>query len=77
QLFGPIDEEKAREAAQDSGIHDLQGLTQEQAARIKTLEDKVRGLTDSLSQATGSNEELSHHIQLQNDKIDKMQKDFA
>jgi tol-pal system protein YbgF len=77
QLFGPSDEEKAREAAQDSGIHDLQGLTQEQAARIKTLEDKVRGLTDSLSQATGSNEELSHQIQLQNDKIDKMQKDFA
>ena len=77
QLFGPSDEEKAREAAQDSGIHDLHGLTQEQAARIKTLEDKVRGLTDSLSQATGSNEELSHQIQLQNDKIDKMQKDFA
>src|SRR5438445_208041 len=77
QLFGPSDEEKAREAAQDSGIKDLQGAAQQQDARIKSLEDKVRGLTDSLSQATGSNEELSHQLQLQNDKIDKMQKDFA
>ncbi len=77
QLFGPSDEEKAREAAQDSGIHDLQGVTQQQDVRIKSLEDKVRGLTESLSAATGSNEELNHQIQLQNDKIDKMQKDFA
>jgi tol-pal system protein YbgF len=67
QLFGPSDEEKAREAAQDSGIHDLQGSAQQQDARIKGLEDKVRGLTESLSQATGSNEELSHQIQLQKD----------
>jgi tol-pal system protein YbgF len=77
QLFGPSDEEKAREAAQDSGIKDLQGTTQQQDARIKSLEDKVRGLTDSLSAATGANEELNHQIQLQNEKIDRMQKDFA
>ena len=77
QLFGPSDEEKAHEAAQDSGIHDLQGATQQQDARIRELEDKVRGLTQSLSQATGGNEELNHQIQIQNDKIDKMQKDFA
>jgi tol-pal system protein YbgF len=77
QLFGPSDEEKAREAAQDGGIHDLQGTAQQQDVRIRGLEDKVRGLTESLSQATGSNEELAHQIQLQNDKIDKMQKDFA
>src|SRR5476649_2048247 len=77
QLFGPSDEEKAREAAQDSGIKDLQGSTQQQDARIKSLEDKVRGLTDSLSAATGANEELNHQIQLQNEKIDRMQKDFA
>src|SRR5476649_1799061 len=77
QLFGPSDEEKAREAAQDSGIKDLQGTAQQQDARIKSLEDKVRGLTDSLSAATGANEELNHQIQLQNEKIDKMQKDFA
>ena len=77
QLFGPSDEEKAREAFQTNGVHDLQNLTQQQDARIKSLEDKVQGLTQSLSQATGSNEELSHQLQLQNDKIDKMQKDFA
>ena len=77
QLFGPSDEEKAREAAQDSGIHDLQGTTQQQDGRIQALEDKVRALTQSLSQATGANEDLSHQIQLLNDKIDRTQKDFA
>jgi tol-pal system protein YbgF len=77
QLFGPSDEEKAQEAAQDKGIQDLQGVTQQQDARIRELEDKVRGLTQSLSQATGANEELSHQLQLQNDKINRMEKDFA
>jgi tol-pal system protein YbgF len=77
QLFGPSDEEKAREAAQDSGIQDLKGTTQQQDARIRDLEDRVRGLTDSLSRATGTNEELTHQLQLQNEKIDKMEKDFA
>jgi len=56
QLFGPSDEEKAREAAQDSGIQELQGATQQQDARIRGLEDKVQGLTRSLSQATGLND---------------------
>jgi tol-pal system protein YbgF len=77
QIFGPSDEEKAHEAAQDSGIHDLQGTAQQHDARIRALEDKVQGLTQSLSQATGTNEELQHQIQVQNDKIDRMQKDFA
>ena len=80
QLFGPSDEEKAREAAQDQGlkdIKDLQDKTLQQDARIKSLEDKVQGLTQSLSQLTGTNEELNHQIQLENDKIDRMQKDFA
>jgi tol-pal system protein YbgF len=77
QIFGPSDEEKEHEATQDSAIHDLQNGLQQQDARIKVLEDKVRSLTDSLSQATGVNEELSHQIQLLNDKIDRMQKDFA
>jgi tol-pal system protein YbgF len=77
QIFGPSDEEKAREAAQDSGIRDLQNSLQQQDARIRVLEDKARSLTDSLSQATGVNEELSHQVQLLNDKIDRMQKDFA
>jgi len=80
QLFGPSDEEKAREAAQDQAVKDvkdLQDKTQGQDSRIRSLEDKVQGLTDSLSQATGANEELAHQIQVQNDKIDRMQKDFA
>ena len=37
QLFGPSDEEKAREAAQDSGIEDLQGTTQQQDGRIQRI----------------------------------------
>ena len=77
QLFGPSDEEKAQEAAQDKGIADLQGAQQQQDARVRGLEDKVQGLTQSLSQATGQNEELGHQIQLQNDKLDRMEKDFA
>jgi tol-pal system protein YbgF len=77
QLFGPSDEDKAREAAQDSGIRDLQGVTGQQDARLQALEDKVRTLTQSLSQATGTNEELGHQLQLSNDKMDRMEKDFA
>jgi tol-pal system protein YbgF len=77
QIFGPSDEDRAREAAQDSGIQELQGASQQQDARVRGLEDKVRGLTQSLSQATGANEELAHQIQLQNDKVDRMEKDFA
>ena len=77
QIFGPSDEDRAREAAQDSGIQNLQGATQQQDARIRGLEDKVQTLTRSLSQATGQNEELGHQIQLQNDKLDRMEKDFA
>ena len=77
QLFGPSDEEKAREAFQTNGVHDLQNTAQQQDVRIKTLEDKVQGLTQSLTQATGTNEELSHQVQIQNNKIDKIQKDFA
>jgi len=77
QIFGPSDEDRAREAAQDNGIQELQGATQQQDTRIRGLEDKVEGLTRSLSQATGRNEELGHQIQLQNDKLDRMEKDFA
>ncbi len=77
QLFGPSDEDRAREAAQDSGLQDLQGVQQQQDARIRSLEDKVQGLTQSLSRATGANEELGHQLQLQNQKIDRIEKDFA
>ena len=77
QLFGPSDEEKAREDAQDKGVEDLTAKTQQQEARIRALEDKVQGLTESLAQSTGANEELNHRIEVQNGKIDQMQKDFA
>jgi tol-pal system protein YbgF len=74
QLFGPSDEERAAVKAHEDG----QDAAIEQAnQRIRDLEDRVRGLTSSLSRATGANEELSHQVQQQNQKIDMMQKDFA
>ena len=77
QLFGPSDEQKAHAAAQDQELADLSSQARVQSDRIRDLEDKVRGLTSSLSQATGTNEELQHQIRQQDDKIDRMQKDFA
>lgn len=74
QLFGPSDEEKAQVKAHEDG----QDAAIEQAnQRIRDLEDRVRGLTSSLSRATGANEELSHQLRQQDQKIDMMQKDFA
>lgn len=74
QLFGESDEEKAarqaHEDGQDNQISQLSG-------RIQQLEDRVRGLTQSLSTATGTNEELAHQIQELRQKIDAQQKDFA
>src|ERR1700754_3993413 len=74
QLFGESDEEKAarqaHEDGQDNQISQLSG-------RVQQLEDRVRGLTQSLSSATGANEELSHQIQELRQKIDAQQKDFA
>ena len=74
QLFGESDEEKAarqaHEDGQDAQINQLGG-------RIQQLEDRVRSLTQSLSTATGNNEELAHQIQELRQKIDAQQKDFA
>jgi len=74
QLFGESDEVKAarqaHEDAQDNQISQLSG-------RVQQLEDRVRGLTQSLSTATGTNEELAHQIQDLRQKIDAQQKDFA
>jgi len=74
QLFGESDEEKAarqaHEDGQDNQISQLSG-------RVQQLEDRVRGLTQSLSNATGANEELAHQIQELRQKIDAQQKDFA
>ena len=74
QLFGPSDEEKAAVRAHEDGQDNA--ITQAND-RIRQLEDRVRGLTRSLSQATGTNEELAHQIRQQNQKVDEMQKDFA
>lgn len=74
QLFGDSDEVKAarqaHEDGQDNQINQLSG-------RVQQLEDRVRGLTQSLSNATGANEELAHQIQELRQKIDAQQKDFA
>ena len=74
QLFGESDEEKAarqaHEDGQDSQISQLSG-------RIQQQEERVRALTQSLSNATGANEELAHQIQELRQKIDAQQKDFA
>ena len=74
QLFGESDEEKAarqaHEDGQDTQINQLGG-------RVQQLEDGSGSLTESLSTATGANEELAHQIQELRQKIDAQQKDFA
>jgi tol-pal system protein YbgF len=85
QLFGPSDEELARQQAhedgQDAAIRqnatDLQHATEQQQQQLRDLNDRVRSLTDGLARATGANEELGHQISLLNAKIDQQQKDFA
>ncbi|MGH6828863.1 MAG: tol-pal system protein YbgF [Rhizomicrobium sp.] len=74
QLFGESDEVKAarqaHEDSQDSQITQLDG-------RVKLLENQVGNLTESLANATGSNEELSHQIQDLRQKMNAEQKDFS
>ena len=77
QLFGPNEEQRAHEAQQDAELVNLGRQAQQFSDRIQQLEDRVRSLTSSLSQATGTNEELAHQLRQQNQKIDEMQKDFA
>jgi tol-pal system protein YbgF len=74
QIFGESDEEKAaRQAHEDSQDAQITQL----GNRVKELEDKVRNLTESLANATGANEDLSHQIQELRQKIEAQQKDFA
>ena len=77
QLFGPSDEEKAREADQDSKLSDLAGQIAQLQGRVQALEDQARSLTQTLAQTTGTNEELRHQIDLLDQKIDQQQKDFS
>ena len=74
QLFGESDEEKAARQAHEDG---QDGQINQLGGRIQQLEDRVRSLTQSLSSATGNNEELAHQIQDLRQKIDAQQKDFA
>ena len=74
QLFGESDEEKAARQAHEDG-QDAQ--IKQLGDRIQQLEDKARSLTETLTSATGANEELAHQIQDLRQKIDAQQKDFA
>lgn len=65
-LFGESDEEKAARQQHEDG----------QDAQIRTLNDKVRDLEETVSRLTGQNEELSHRISELSEKIDRQQKDF-
>ncbi len=64
-LFGESDEEKA------ARLHE-----KDQDAAIADLTQRLHDLEDSLSRATGQNEQLAHQIQQLNDKIARQQKDF-
>lgn len=66
QLFGESDEEKAaRQQHEDS-----------QDAQISELTRKVNDLEDSLQRMTGEVEELSHRLDLANQHMSQIQKDF-
>jgi tol-pal system protein YbgF len=77
QLFGQSDAEKQHEANQDSQLSALAGQNEQLQGRVQTLEDKVRSLTETLAQATGTNEDLHHQLDLLSQKLDQQQKDFA
>jgi len=64
-LFGESDEEKAARLREDN-----------QDAQIADLKQRVHDLEQTLQQATGQNEQLSHRIQELSNRIDRQQKDF-
>jgi tol-pal system protein YbgF len=66
QLFGESDEEKAAREQHE----------QNQDAAIANLNHEVQDLENSLRSLTGQVEQLDHRISLQNDRIERMQKDF-
>ncbi|HEY2071179.1 MAG TPA: tol-pal system protein YbgF [Rhizomicrobium sp.] len=65
-LFGESDDEKAARLQHE----------QNQDQAIATLNQRVNDLENSLRGATGQNEQLEHRIQILNERIDRMQKDF-
>jgi tol-pal system protein YbgF len=66
QLFGESDEDKAAREQHE----------QNQDAAIASLNQKVQDLENSLRGLTGQVEQLDHRISQQNDRIERMQKDF-
>ena len=66
QLFGESDEEKAAREQHE----------QNQDAAIANLNQQVQDLQNSLRSLTGQVEQLDHRISQQNDRIERMQKDF-
>lgn len=65
-LFGESDEEKAaRQQHEDNQDLELQALTQ-----------RVHDLEETLRQSTNQNEQLTHQVQVLNEKLDRQQKDF-
>jgi tol-pal system protein YbgF len=64
-IFGESDEEKAARVAE-----------QNQEAAIADLKQRVHDLEQSLEQATGQNEALTHRVQELDAKIERQRKDF-
>ncbi len=64
-LFGESDEDKAARIAE-----------QNQDAAIADLKQRVHDLEESLTQATGQNEALTHRIQELDARIERQKKDF-
>ncbi len=66
QLFGESDEEKAaRQQHEDN-----------QDAQIRQLTQRISDMEDSLRRLTGEAEDLGHRLDVANQRINQMQKDF-
>jgi tol-pal system protein YbgF len=76
QLFGESDEVKAARQAHEDGQDAEIAKIAPMGDQIRDLTDRVRSLEASLQRATGSNEELSHQLQVMQAKLDQQQKDF-
>lgn len=92
QLFGPSDEEVAAEKAHEDGqdnqiranaaaLQQLQSqATQNQnqvQAQLRTLNDRVQSLTESLARATGANEDLSNQLAQMNNRMEQQNREFS
>ena len=76
QLFGPSDEQKAHETAQDAKAVDQDSKIADQDNKINALTGRVRDLEESLRQATGRNEALQNQVNQLSQQIDRQQRDL-